>query len=488
MSQPGANAANAASAPGIGPHAVVIFGATGDLTRRKLLPAFYHLDVEGKLPERFAIVGAARTELSDDAFRRHARESVDTFGHCAVESDAWEAFAGRLSYVVADTAADPSLAGLAMRLQEVDRDVGFERRVIFYLATPPVAYPGIVAGLMNSGLNKETKVVIEKPFGWDLRSAQELNAELHRAFDEQQIFRIDHYLGKETVQNILAFRFTNGMFEPVWNRRYIDNVQITVAEDIGIEGRGSFYEGTGSLRDMIQTHLFQTLTFVAMEPPVSLDPDRLRDEKVRVLRSMQPIQPDHVVLGQYVGYRNEDGVAPASQTPTYSALKLEIDNWRWAGVPFFIRTGKRLERKVTEISLAFRSVPYNLIETAAEPPGKDALTFRVQPDEGISMHLNIKRPGPGLSLQRAELDFDYEDVGGPLLEAYETLLLEAMEGDHTLFLREDEVERAWEVLEPVLQDPPRVEFYEPGSWGPREADRLAMPWHWHVTPAERDQR
>jgi glucose-6-phosphate 1-dehydrogenase len=338
-------------------------------------------------------------------------------------------------------------------------------------------------------MNKGAKVVIEKPFGWDLASARELNQELHRVFDEQQIFRIDHYLGKETVQNILAFRFTNGMFEPIWNRRYIDNVQITVAEDIGIEGRGSFYEQTGSVRDMIQTHLFQTLTFVAMEPPVSLDPDRLRDEKLRVLRSMKPVDPDHAVLGQYVGYRNEEGVANASQTPTYSALKIEIDNWRWAGVPFFIRTGKRLERKVTEISLAFRAVPYNLLETDAEPPGKDALTFRVQPDEGISIHLNIKHPGPGLSLQRAELDFDYDDVGGPLLEAYETLLLEAMEGDHTLFLREDEVERSWEVLEPLLRDPPRVDFYEPGSWGPKESDRLVLPWHWHVTPTleERDE-
>ena len=369
-----------------------------------------------------------------------------------------------------------------MRLDEVDRLVGFGDRVLFYLATPPVAFPPIVEGLLNAGMNKGSKVVIEKPFGWDLASAMDLNQELHRAFDESQIFRIDHYLGKETVQNILAFRFTNGMFEPVWNRRYIDNVQITVAEDIGIEGRGPFYEQTGSLRDMVQTHLFQTLTFVAMEPPVSLDPDRLRDEKVRVLRSMQPVEPDHVVLGQYVGYRNEEGVEPASQTPTYAALKIEIDNWRWAGVPFFIRTGKRLARKVTEISLAFRAVPYNLLEVDADPPGKDALTFRVQPDEGISIHLNIKRPGSGLTLQRAELDFDYDEVGGPLLDAYENLLLEAMEGDHTLFLREDEVERSWEVLERVLRHPPRVDFYEPGSWGPKEAERLSLPWHWHVTP------
>jgi glucose-6-phosphate 1-dehydrogenase len=472
-----------AAQPPLEPHAVVIFGATGDLARRKLIPAFFHLFVEGKLPERFAIVGAGRTDMTDDDLRARALESIMTFGHCPIEPGPWAAFSGLMSYVSADASKDPDLSGLRMRLDEVERRAGTGGRTLFYLATPPTAYPMIVEGILNAGMNKDAKVVIEKPFGWDLASAMDLDAELRRAFDEDQIFRIDHYLGKETVQNILAFRFTNGMFEPVWNRRYIDNVQITVAEELGIEGRGSFYEVAGSLRDMVQTHLFQTLTFVAMEPPVSLDPDRLRDEKVRVLRAMKRIEPDQVVLGQYVGYRNEDGIGPASQTPTFSALRVEIDNWRWAGVPFFVRTGKRLERKVTEISLAFRSVPYNLIETDADPPGKDALTFRVQPDEGISIHLNIKRPGPGLMLQRAELDFDYDDVGGPLLEAYETLLLEAMEGDHTLFLREDEVERSWEVLEPVLRGPPRVDFYEPGSWGPKEAERLILPWHWHVTPS-----
>jgi glucose-6-phosphate 1-dehydrogenase len=471
------------------PHIVVIFGATGDLTRRKLLPAFYHLFCEGRVPERFAIVGAGRTRMSDQDFRAYARESVETFGHASIEPGMWAGFSEHVFYATADQESDPALAEVSMRLSEIERLTGPDRQLLFYLATPPVAYTGLVRGLLNGGLNKGAKVVTEKPFGWDLESARDLNAELHTAFDEQQIFRIDHYLGKETVQNVIAFRFANGMFEPVWNRRYIDNVQITVAEEIGIEGRGAFYEMTGSLRDMIQTHLFQTLTFVAMEPPVSLDPDRLRDEKVRVLRSIRPIRPNEVVLGQYVGYRNEEGVAPSSQTPTSAALRVEIDNWRWAGVPFFIRTGKRLKRKVTEISLAFREVPYNLLETEAEPPGKDALTFRVQPDEGISIHLNIKRPGPSMRLQRAELDFDYERaIQLPLLDAYETLLIEAMEGDHTLFLREDEVERSWEVLEPVLRQPPSVEFYEPGSWGPREADRLILPWHWHVRPGpdERD--
>ncbi len=376
---------------------------------------------------------------------------------------------------------------LKRHLEEVDQTLGTQGGRVFYCATPPAAYPMIVRRLEETGMHRDSKIVIEKPFGRDLETAKQLNGELHQAFDESQIFRIDHYLGKETVQNILAFRFANGMFEPVWNRRYIDNVQITVAEEIGIEGRGSFYEQTGTIRDMVQTHLFQTMTFVAMEPPVSFDPDRLRDEKVRVLRSMKPVDPAKVVRGQFVGYRNEPDVAPASQAETFAALQVEIDNWRWAGVPFNLRTGKKLKRKVTEISLSFRDVPYNVFKgTDATPLGRDALSFRVQPNEGITIHVNVKRPGPGLELDRARMDFDYADTfRTPVVEAYETLILEAMEGDHTLFTREDEVERAWEVLMPVLESPQPVDFYEPGSWGPKEADALVLPRHWHVTlPAE----
>jgi len=331
-----------------------------------------------------------------------------------------------------------------------------------------------------------SKIVIEKPFGRDLESARELNEILHEEFQESQIFRIDHYLGKETVQNVTALRFSNGMFEPIWNRRYIDNVQITAAEEIGIEGRASFYEETGTLRDMVQTHLFQVLTFVAMEPPVSFDPDRLRDEKVRVLLSMQPVDPKRVVRGQYIGYRDEPDVPKDSQADTFAALQVEIDNWRWAGVKFNLRTGKKLRRKQTEISLSFKEVPYNVFRgTDATPLGRDALILRVQPNEGITLALNMKKPGVGLELDRAELHFDYgEAFGGPLIEAYEALLLEAMEGDHTLFTREDEVERAWEILTPVLEHMPEPRPYAPGTWGPKESDALIAPRHWHVWAAE----
>src|SRR4249919_330449 len=401
------------------PQAAVIYGASGDLTQRKLLPAFWHLWLQRRLPKGFALVGYARSAMTADEFRQSTYDHVRKFSKHPPEGEAWDEFARRLSYYRGEFSEPGAMNDFATHLEKIDAEFGTQGRRIFDAAVPPTAYADIVRRIGEAGLQRDAKIVLEKPFGRDLQSARELNEVIHSVFDETQVFRIDHYLGKETVQNILAFRFANGMFEPIWNRRYIDHVQITVAEKIGIEGRGAFYEQVGNIRDMISTHLFQVMTFVAMEPPVSFEPDRLRDEKVRVLRSMKPVEADHVVLGQYVGYRNEEGVAPASQTPTYAALKVEIDNWRWAGVPFFIRTGKRLERKVTEISLAFRSVPYNLLETDAEPPGKDALTFRVQPDEGISIHLNIKRPGPGLSLQRAALDFDYDEVGGPLLDAYE---------------------------------------------------------------------
>jgi glucose-6-phosphate 1-dehydrogenase len=466
------------------PQAVVIFGASGDLTRRKLLPAFYHLFCAGLLPQAFAVVGYSRSEMSNDEFRRRAREAIAEFGRSAPDGEEWEEFSRRLSYVPGEFADGGAFDHLLEHLAEIDRTQGTEGGRFFYAATPPAVYPQIVDRIGESGMAEGARIVLEKPFGHDLESARELNAKVHEVFDESQVFRIDHYLGKETVQNVLAFRFANGMFEPVWNRRYIDNVQITVAEEIGIEGRGMFYEQTGTIRDMIQTHLFQVVTFLAMEPPVSFDPDRLRDEKVRVLRSMKPVEPDRVVRGQFIGYRDEPDVAPDSQAETYAAMQIEIDNWRWAGVQFNLRTGKRLKRKVTELSLSFRNVPYNVFRgTDAVPQGRDALVFRVQPNEGISIHLNVKTPGPGLDLGRATLDFDYDKTfETPLVEAYELLLLEVMEGDHTLFTREDEVERAWDVLAPVLQNPPLVELYEPGSWGPEKAEELLLPRHWHLTP------
>jgi len=353
----------------------------------------------------------------------------------------------------------------------------------FHAATPPSAYPDLVARLGESDLSRGAKLVIEKPFGRDLTSARELESRIHETFDESQVFRIDHYLGKETVQNILAFRFSNGLFEPVWNRRYIDHVQITVAEEIGIEGRGAFYEQTGAIRDMMSTHLFQVLTFLAMEPPVSFDPDRLRDETVKVLRAMKAVDPRNIVRGQYEGYRDEPGVEPDSQVETFAALEVQIDNWRWAGVPFYLRTGKRLAQKMSEVTLMFRQVPYNVFrgtKVRSSPP--DHLTIRIQPNEGISLALNAKKPGPGLALERVDMEFDYaSEFQSELLDAYELLLLEAMEGDHTLFIRQDGIERAWEVLMPVLGSSAVVLPYEPGSWGPSEAAWLLAPRSWYLS-------
>ena len=473
------------------PQAVVIFGASGDLTRRKLLPAFWHLFLEGLLPEGIAVVGAARTEMSDDQWRDYARDQVKRFAREEPSDERWDEFAKRLSYVAGEFASEQCMEHLRERLEWCDRTQGTNGGRFYYCATPPAAYPAIVEGLGKTQLHREAKIVIEKPFGSDLETATILNRILHSVFDESQIFRIDHYLGKETVQNLLALRFANGMFEPIWNRRYVDNVQITVAEEIGIEGRGAFFEQTGTIRDMVVTHLFQVLTVLAMEPPVSFEPDRLRDEKVRVLRAMQSVEPGKIVRGQFIGYRQEPDVDPHSQAETFAAMRVYVDNWRWAGVPFNLRTGKKLTRKVTELSLSFRQVPYSVFKgTEAVPPGRDALVIRVQPYEGISLHLNIKKPGIGFELDRAILDFDYDSAyHTPLIEAYETLILEAMARDHTLFTRADEVERAWEVVSPVLEDPPAVHFYEPGSWGPVEADELILPRHWHVMlPPEARER
>ncbi len=464
------------------PQAVVIFGASGDLTKRKLLPALYHLFVQGLLPEGFAIVGYARTEMTNGEFREVAREGIKMHGHQAPEGEVWGDFAGHLSFVPGEFADGGAMTHLVKHLESIDQQQGTAGGRLFHAATPPAAYPDIVHRLAEAGLHQDGRIVFEKPFGRDLASARELNDVVHEVFDESQVFRIDHYLGKETVQNVLAFRFANGLFEPVWNRRYIDSMEITVAEDIGIEGRGAFYDQTGAIRDMVATHLFQVLTFVAMEPPVSFQPNRLRDETVKVLRSMVACDPQHVVRGQYLGYLDEPGVAADSTVETFAALVVEIDNWRWAGVPIYLRTGKKLAHKCSEITLNFREVPFNVFRGTEVPlPRRDHVTIRIQPDEGITLALNAKNPGPGLELGRVTMDFDYDrEFNTEIADAYELLLLEAMEGDHTLFLREDVVERAWEILQPVLDRPTPVVTYEPGTWGPAEADALVAPRTWHV--------
>jgi len=465
------------------PQAIVIFGASGDLTRRKLLPAFFHLYLEGMLPERFAIVGYARTGLTEDEFRTHAHDAIEAFGRRSPHGEVWSDCAKHLRYGAGEFSDPGAMTDVAADLEDIDAAHGTEGNRFFYCATPPDAYPDIVQRIGEAGMQEGAKIVFEKPFGHDLATAQRLNASIHAVFDESQVFRIDHYLGKETVQNILAFRFANGLFEPIWNRRYLDHVQITVAESIGIEARGAFYEQTGAIRDMVSTHLFQMMTFLAMEPPVSFEPDRLRDETVKVLRSAQLCDPDHVVRGQYEGYRSEPGVSDGSNVETFAALRVDIDNWRWADVPFFLRTGKGLAEKSTEITLKFRKVPFNVFRGSdMDLPQRDHLTIRVQPDEGITLALNAKKPGPGIELGRVTMDFDYEhEFRSPLVDAYELLLLGAMEGDHTLFLRQDDVERGWEILGPLLERPGRVVPYPRGGWGPAEADVLIAPRKWHVS-------
>ena len=460
---------------------IVIIGGTGDLARRKLLPALYNLHLEGLLPAQGKIIGYARTRRSDDEFRAAAAAAVKEFSRTGLDEKAWSSFAERLTFVWAEP---DGFAGVRRRCEQPTR--------LIYLATPPSTFPSTIRALGEHGLDSGTRLVVEKPFGHDVASAEELENTLHEVFEEPQIFRIDHYLGKETVQNILVFRFGNSIFERVWNRDAIDYVQITVAESIGIEGRGAFYEEVGALRDIIQNHVFQVLSLLAMEPPSSFDPEAIRDEKVKLFHAMQLLDPASVVRGQYTsgrindeqvpGYLEEAGVAGDSSTETFVALQLHIDNWRWAGVPFFLRTGKRLPRRATEVLISFRDIPVRFFEgTGVQQLPANHLTISIQPDEEITFAFLAKVPGPEIKVKPVQMNFSYGDafMAQPA-EAYERLLHEAMDGDHTLFARGDGVERAWAVVQPVLDAIPPVRPYPAGSWGPPEADRLIAPRTWHL--------
>jgi glucose-6-phosphate 1-dehydrogenase len=485
------------------PCVVVIFGATGDLTHRKILPALYNLNRAGLLPPESSVVGFARRPYTDETFREDMRGAVEKHSRVPISQPIWDGFAEGIRYQQGNFADGGAYRGLAEQLDAIDAERGTQGNRLFYLATPPSTYVEIIDNLGRAGLHRQgrgdgwARIVIEKPFGRDLESARELNHQVLQVFDESQVYRIDHYLGKETVRNILVFRFANGIFEPVWNRRYVDHVQITVAEDLGTEGRGSFYEEAGAARDILQNHMLQLLSVVAMEPPINFDAESLRDEKVRVLRAIDPewgedrVRED-TVRGQYgrgwvggvevAGYREEEEVDPKSETETYVVAKLEVQNWRWADVPFYVRTGKRLPKRATEVAIQFKQPPLMLFRDSVSDPEPNLLALRIQPDEGILLRFAAKVPRLGLDVRSVNMDFTYgTSFTTEAPEAYETLLLDAMLGDASLFTRADEVEAAWAIVTPVIErwhdteaeaEGAAMQPYEAGTWGPEAADRL----------------
>jgi glucose-6-phosphate 1-dehydrogenase len=475
--------------PGVGPQfpqVVVLVGATGDLARRKLLPGLFHLTSSGFIPG-CRIIGVSLENLDAEGFRQLARDAFTEFSTRKVAQADWDAFSNCLQYVPLSAGAGVLKAAVL----EAERSFNVECRRLHYLSVPPNAALSAVRLLGEADLVDRSRVIMEKPFGTDLASAVLLNNKLHEVFDEDRIFRIDHFLGKEAAQNILAFRFANGLFEPIWNRNFINHVQIDVPEKLGLGKRSGFYEQTGAYKDMVVTHLFQILGFMAMEAPTSLEPQPISEEKNKVFRSMLPIKPADVVRGQYTGYRSEEGVSPDSDTETFIALRCHIDNWRWAGVPFYLRTGKRLAEGQRIISIAFREPPKSMFPTGSGigEQGPDHLTFDLADAAKMSLSFYGKRPGPGMRLDKLSMQFAMHDTGhiGDVLEAYERLILDAMRGDHTLFTTADGIERLWEVSTNLLEAPLPVRFYEPGSWGPNAIHQLIAPSAWRL-PFERAWR
>jgi glucose-6-phosphate 1-dehydrogenase len=468
------------------PHVIVLFGATGDLARRKLLPGLLRLSFSGLMPE-CQIVGTSLEELDEQQFHEFALKACQEFARHDIVEAHWNEFAERLHYV--STARGPE--GLADAVWHAEQRLRGEARRLHYLSIPPSAAKAVVQTLGRAGLVERSRIIMEKPFGTDLASAKALNEVVHGIFAPEQVYRIDHFLGKEAAQNILAFRFANGLFEPIWNRNHIDHVQIDVPETLSVDSRASFYEGTGAFRDMVVTHLFQVLAFMAMEPPTSLEPRSISEEKNKVFRSMLPIDVSQVVRGQYEGYRDIPGVDPDSQTETFIALRCELDNWRWAGVPFYLRTGKAMGDGARIISIAFREPPKSMFpaNSGIGAHGPDHLTFDLADSSKLSLSFYGKRPGPGMQLDKLSLQFALHETGQEtdVLEAYERLIHDAMSGDHTLFTSAEDIERLWELSSPLLDDPPDVEFYPPGSWGPPGIRDLIAPNAWRL-PFERGWR